>query len=267
MTETQAEPSGRITSERDGTLCWITFNNPSRMNALNTSMWSTLPGLIAGAEEDEDVRVVVLRGGGDKAFSAGADISEFGTARTGDAARAYDELNHAAFNAVMNCARPTIAMVNGYCMGGGAELALCCDLRLASEGSTFAIPAARLGIGYNPRWIRPLLSALSAAQAKEILFTGRRFSHQEALAMGLVNRVCAPGALENEVRELAEEIAANAPLSVLAAKRCIDEFIRAPENPDLEALDALVDACFASDDYREGRTAFQEKRKPRFRGR
>lgn len=267
MTTTQSESSGRITTEREGALCWITFDNPARMNALNTSMWRSLPDVISEAEADEDIRVVLLRGAGDRAFSAGADISEFATARTGDAAKAYDELNHAAFNAVMECARPTIAVVNGYCMGGGTELALCCDLRLASKGSTFAIPAAKLGIGYNPRWIRPLLSALTATQAKEILLTGRSFSHGEALVMGLVNRLCAPEALESEARMLAQEIAANAPLAVLAAKRCIDELSRAPENPDLEALDALVDACFASDDYREGRTAFQEKRKPRFRGR
>lgn len=267
MSEQDAAPQARITTRKDGQIFWIVFDNQARMNALNTAMWAALPELIAQAEADDDIRVVMMRGAGEKAFSAGADISEFGSARTGAAARNYDELNHAAFEAVMNCARPTIAMVQGFCMGGGLELALCCDLRVAGEGSSFAIPAAKLGIGYNARWIRPLLSALSASQAKEILFTGARFNHDEAKAMGLINRLCPVSELQATAVALAEEIAGNAPLSVLAAKRTIDEFMRAPENPDMDMLDALVEDCFASEDYAEGRAAFGEKRKPVFKGR
>jgi enoyl-CoA hydratase len=266
MTQRETQSAGHISADLDGSIYWITFNNPARMNALNTAMWAALPGLVQDAESDDDARVVVLRGAGNKAFSAGADISEFGTARTGDAARAYDELNHAAFGAVMECAKPTIAMISGYCMGGGLELALCCDLRYADTNAVFSIPAAKLGIGYNPRWIRPLLSSLSASQAKEILFTGRRFTAEEGLAMGMVSRLCAPDRLEDETRELVTMIAENAPLSVMTAKRCIDEFQRAPENPDMAALDTLVEACFDSKDYEEGRLAFTEKRKPVFRG-
>lgn len=257
---------GEITTHLDGSICWICFNNPARMNALNVSMWEALPQAIADAEQDDAVRVVALRGAGEKAFSAGADISEFGTARTGAASRRYDELNHNAFDAVMSCAKPTIAMVHGYCMGGGMEIALCCDLRYASTKATFAIPSAKLGIGYDPRWIRPLLSALSAAQVKEVLFTGRRISATEAMQMGMISRLCEPGELEAETRVLAETIAENAPLAVQAAKRCIDEFMRAPENPDMEELDTLIQACFDSEDYAEGRKAFTEKRKPVFRG-
>lgn len=267
MNQPRQAHTGQITAHNDGPVCWITFDNPARRNALNTRMWAALPELIAQAEADEAVRVVILRGAGDTAFSAGADISEFATARTGEAGKDYDKLNHAAFEAVMDCARPTVAMVAGYCIGGGMELALCCDLRVAAEGATFAIPAARLGIGYDPRWIRPLFSALTAAQAKEVLFTGRRFTHGEALAMGLINRLCAPDQLEAETRALADEIAANAPLSVLAAKRCIDAFADPRAQPDMEALDALVRDCFESDDYAEGRAAFAEKRKPVFKGR
>ncbi|RME96220.1 MAG: enoyl-CoA hydratase, partial [Alphaproteobacteria bacterium] len=212
------------------------------------------------------IRVIILQGAGERAFSAGADISEFGEARTGDAAQAYDALNHAAFDAVMDCAKPTIAKIKGFCMGGGLELALCCDLRVAAEGSSFAIPAARLGIGYNARWIRPLLSALSASRAKEILFTGERFDHMQAREIGLINRLCSPDALEEETVRLAQTIAENAPLSVRAAKAAIDEFLKRPENPDYALLDRLVAECFASEDYVEGRTAFAEKRKPVFRG-
>jgi enoyl-CoA hydratase/carnithine racemase len=266
MSETDHKSAGQIRTELDGAIYWVIYDNPSRMNALNTAMWAALPEFLAQAETDNSVRVVVMCGAGDKAFSAGADISEFSTARTGEASKTYDELNHAAFDAVMNCAKPTIAMVQGYCMGGGLELALCCDLRMAAKGATFAIPAAKLGIGYNPRWIRPLLSALSAAQAKEILFTGRRFSDEEALRMGMISRLLPTEKLEEETRALAGMIADNAPLSIIAAKSCIDEFLRAPENPDMDALDKLVEDCFESEDYAEGRAAFIEKRKPVFRG-
>lgn len=266
MSERKPNTEGHIRTELNGSIYCITFDNPKRMNALNTAMWSALPSLVADAEANESVRVVMLRGSGQRAFSSGADISEFGEARTGEAAKDYDELNHAAFGAVMNCAKPTIAMVHGYCMGGGMELALCCDLRTASEGATLAIPAAKLGIGYNPRWIRPLLSALTAAQAKEVLFTGRSFSAGEAFHMGMISRLCPANELEGETQALAEMISDNAPLSVYAAKRCIDTFCRAPAKADMDALDKLVDACFESEDYIEGRTAFAQKRKPVFRG-
>lgn len=236
------------------------------MNALNSAMWATLPDLIGDAESDPSVRVLVLRGAGEKAFCAGADISEFDTARTGDAAKAYDERTHAAFGAVMSCAKPAIAMIQGFCMGGGLEIALLCDLRTAGEGSSFAIPAAKLGIGYDPRWIAPLLASLSASQVKEILFTGRSFSDAEALHMGLISRLCPADVLERETRALAQTIADNAPLSIAAAKACIDAYSRAPETLDLAALDKLVSACATSEDYAEGRAAFAEKRKPVFKG-
>jgi len=267
MTDIQTQSQGRITYEKDGALYWITFDNPDRMNAINTRMWAEIPDMFSQAQNDDDVRVVLMRGSGKRTFSSGADISEFGSARTGNAAKSYDELNHAAFNAVLDCTKPTIAMISGFCMGGGLELALCCDLRVAAEGSSYAIPAAKLGIGYNPRWIRPLLSALTATKAKEILFTGAHFTHDQALAMGLIGRLCTPDMLEETTRSLAETIAANAPLSVLAAKQCIDEFLKAPENPDYARLDALIEDCFSSEDYAEGRTAFLEKRKPVFKGR
>jgi enoyl-CoA hydratase len=253
--------------EKDGAIGWMICDNPARMNALSAAMWQAIPGVIKAANADPDVRVVILRGAGTKAFSAGADISEFESARTGDAAKSYDALNDAAFNALISCPKPVIAMIHGFCLGGGLGLALCCDLRLADDASQFAIPAAKLGIGYNARWIRPILAAVPPARAKELLFTGRRFRSAEAEAMGLVTRLVPAADLEAAVRSLADDIAQNAPLSVAAAKRVIDEIVRKPESPDMAALDAVVTACFESKDYAEGRRAFLEKRKPRFEGR
>jgi len=266
MADGPTDPKGQIESELEGPICWITFNNSSRMNALNAEMWSALPKIVLDADADPSVRVLVLRGAGEKAFSAGADISEFGTARTGKSAKSYDQLSYAAFTSIMNCTKPTIAMIHGYCMGGGMELAMCCDLRYGAQGATFAIPAAKLGVGYDPRWIRPLLSTLSASQAKEVLLTGRRFEDAEAQRMGIISQLLPPDALEEETRALAQMIADNAPLAVQAAKRCVDEMFNAPENPDMDALDRMIENCHQSDDYAEGQAAFMEKRKPTFQG-
>ena len=265
MSSEPASPPALVYA-KDGATAWIIAQNLARMNAWTTTMWQALPGHIATAVADPQVRVIVLRGAGDKAFSAGADISEFESARTGNASKAYDALNDAAFTALANCPKPTIAMIHGFCLGGGLGLALSCDLRIADDASQFAIPAAKLGIGYNARWIRPILSAMSPARAKEMLFTGRRFKAAEAEAMGIVSRIATWTSLEAETRALAAEIATNAPLSVAAAKRVIDEIVRHPENPGMAELDRLVAACFDSQDYTEGRRAFLEKRKPEFKG-
>jgi enoyl-CoA hydratase/carnithine racemase len=251
---------------KEGAIAWIVADNPTRMNALTAAMWKAIPEAVADAVGDPAIRIIILRGSGSKAFSAGADISEFESARTGDAAKTYDALNDAAFNALIGCPKPTIAMIHGFCLGGGLGLALCCDMRIADDASQFAIPAAKLGIGYNARWIRPILSAVPAARAKELLFTGRRFRSADAEAMGLISQLAPQGELEATVKALADEIAANAPLSIAAAKKAIDELSRHPEHPDTAALDAAVASCFESEDYTEGRRAFLEKRKPRFKG-
>lgn len=265
MSDSTSPPMLRADTE-NGVLT-IIADNPGRLNAYTRDMWEALPRLIRKGEVDPAVRVIVLRGAGTKAFSAGADISEFEGNRTGAEARRYDVINHEAFEAVAKAAKPTIAMVHGYCFGGGCELAVCCDMRWAAEDALFSIPSAKLSIGYNPRWIRPMLSVISPARAKEMLFTGRRYGAREALAMGLVNAVVPADALLGETLKVASEMAANAPLSIAAAKASVDELVAHPTDPDFAKLDLLVEACFESEDYAEGRRAFMEKRKPVFKGR
>jgi enoyl-CoA hydratase/carnithine racemase len=266
MTDT-ARTQPDLTLSLDGPIAWITARNLERMNAFTAHMWGLVPELVRAADDTPAVRVIVLRGEGTRAFSAGADISEFEEGRTGDRAAHYDRLNHEAFAALIAARKPVIAMIHGFCLGGGFGIAACADLRLADPKAQFAIPAAKLGLGYNPRWVPPLLALAPPAFIKEMLFTGRRFTAEEALRIGLVNRLVETDGLETAVRALAEEIAANAPLTMRAAKLAVDELTRHPEHPDTETLDAAVKACFESADYAEGRRAFLEKRKPLFHGR
>jgi enoyl-CoA hydratase/carnithine racemase len=246
----------------------VTFNNPAKRNALSAEMRAALPDLLAALNADPDVRVVVVTGAGDKAFVSGADISEFGAQRTSPDARAsYDRAMAAMSAAWVGLDKPIIAMIRGFCIGGGLLTAMQADIRIASDDSQFGIPAAKLGLGYGFSGVTALLNLIGPSQAAEMLFSARRFSADEALRMGLVNRVVPVGSLRETVLDLADSIASNAPLTVAAAKAAIREAARPAERRDLARVEAMVEACFRSADYLEGQRAFAEKRPPEFTGR
>lgn len=245
---------------------WLIFNNPSRRNAVSLAMWEAIPGVLAAFEEDPEVRVIVLTGAGKKAFVAGADISEFDQVRSSAANISYyaDQVS-AANKAIATTKKPTIAMIRGVCVGGGLGIALNCDMRVVAEDGRFSIPAAKLGLGYGHLGLKQLVDLVGPSFAKEILFTARLFSATEALAMGLINRVLPTAVLENYVREYCQTIAQNAPLTVQAVKQIVSQIVA--EAPVDEAYcDQLVKNCFESADYIEGRRAFMEKRRPKFKG-
>jgi len=261
-------PTPDLVAHRDGNTAWLTFSRPERMNAVTLEMWAAIPELIDAFEKDDAVRAVVLKGAGDRAFVAGADISQFGENRdNAEQAADYESKNAGAFAAIRDCVKPTIAMINGYCIGGGMAIALSCDMRIASVGSTFAIPAAKLGLAYPLEGLQQLLKVVPAAFAKEIFYTARQFDTAEALAMNLVNRVIEQDQLEAFTLDLCAQIAGNAPLTLRAAKSALDAIGAKPESFDRVALKAMSKACFDSEDYAEGRRAFLEKRKPEFHGR
>ena len=258
----------RLLVEVSGPVATVTFNNPGKHNALSADMRAALPGVLRALNADGDVRVIVMTGAGDKAFTAGADISEFGEQRTSPAARAsYDQAWAAANDAWASLDKPVIAMIRGFCMGGGLLTALQADIRIASDDSQFGIPAARLGLGYGVSGVTALMNLIGPARTAEILFSARRFPAAEALQMGLVNRVVPAGGLREAVLSLADSIAGNAPLTVAAAKAAIREIGRPDGRRDLAGVQAMVEACFQSADYLEGQRAFAEKRPPAFTGR
>ena len=258
-------PSPHVQAFIDGSTGWLVLNRPERRNALNAAMWSAIPPIMKSLDESSDVRMIVIRGAGPEAFAAGADISEFGGSRNdAAAARVYEELNGAAFAAIRGTAKPVIAMIQGFCIGGGLAIALACDLRVADASALFALPPARLGLAYPLDGLRDLVATVGVAAAKDMLFTARRVKADEALRIGLIDRLCS--GVEAETGALCAEIAANAPLTITHAKRAIDVIAGRPGPVEEAGIAALAAACFDSADYAEGRAAFAEKRKPRFQG-
>ncbi len=257
-----------LLAEVDGAIARITFNDPARHNVLSLAVQEAIPPVVEAWERDDAVRVIVMTGAGGRAFVAGADIAEFGTRRTAPEDRAdYDRRSGAAWRCWRNVTKPIIAMIDGYCIGGGVLMALQADIRICSDASTFAIPAARLGLGYGFGGVAALMRYVSPAVASELLFSARRLSAAEAAAAGLVNRVVPVADLRAAVDELANQIAGNAPLTVRACKAAIRLTSDGGAHPDTSEVDALVEACFRSEDYLEGQAAFLAKREPVFRGR
>jgi len=262
------EPSAQLIVSRDQAIGRIVLNQPDKHNAISLDMWRGLAQAVDDFQADAQVRMVLIEGAGDKAFSAGADISQFEKQRgSQETIEIYNAAVAAAQNTLQGIAKPTIAKIRGYCLGGGMGVALRCDLRIAAADARFGIPAARIGLGYGLDSLRPLVQIVGPSRAKEILFTAKRFDAAQALAMGLINQCVAVDQLDATVADYAATIAGNAPLTVTAVKRIVAEALRDEAKCDRALCQSLVDACYTSEDYAEGRRAFMEKRKPTFRGR
>jgi enoyl-CoA hydratase len=262
------ELTARVIAEKQGPVGWLVFNNPERRNAVSLDMWEAIPRVLERFEADPELRVMVLSGAGDKAFVSGADISQFESQRSGaEAVQRYEEIAEGAQLRLQRCDKPVLAMIRGYCLGAGVNIALACDMRIAAEDARFGIPAARMGLGYRVSSTKNLVDTIGPARTREMLITARQYGAAEAERIGLVQRVVPAAGLEAEVLETCAGIAANAPLTMRTAKRIVRELLASPDSFDEAACRALVKECFESSDYKEGRRAFMEKRRPAFQGR
>jgi enoyl-CoA hydratase len=259
--------SDRIISRREAAVGRLVFDNPEKRNAVSLEMWQAAEAALDGFAADQGVRVVVLAGAGEKAFVSGADISKFESERAGEEAVAHYNATTARFYEKLTAfPKPVIAEITGSCVGGGVALAVCCDLRICGQGARFAIPAAKLGLGYGFAGLKRLVDVVGPAFAKEMFFTARLFSAAEAYEMRLVNRVLPDAEVAAYVEGYARSITENAPLTIGAVKAIVGEVLKDAGERDLARCEALVRQCFASQDYVEGRRAFLAKRKPAFSG-
>ena len=257
----------KMIGEKEGGIGWMTFNNPARRNAMSLDMWEGVETILDEFESDDDIKVIVMRGAGDKAFVSGADISEFEERRNNaEAAAEYARISEGARARLMGVKKPLIAMIQGYCLGGGMAVAMAADMRFATEDSQFGIPAARLSIAYGYDGLHKLVHLVGPAMASEIMFTARRVQPDEAQRIGLINRAVPVDELEAAVREVADAICRNAPLSIAASKHTIGQILTDKEDRDYEEIRRMSKTCFDSNDYKEGREAFMEKRSPVFTG-
>ena len=260
--------SDLLLAKKEAHVATITINNPTRRNAMSLEMWQGLAAALRSYADDPDVRVVIVTGAGEKAFVSGADISKFESERaTPEAVQAYDIATADACHALQHFPKPVIARIGGVCVGGGLNIASNCDLRIAADHARFALPAAKLGLGYGYPSLRRLADIMGTANALELAYTGMLFSAKEVRAMGFLNRVVAVSDLDKTINDYAARIAKNAPLTVATFKAAAIELQKHEAERDVARVQAMVDQCFASEDYVEGRRAFMEKRKPDFKGR
>jgi enoyl-CoA hydratase/carnithine racemase len=257
----------KIQTRRDGGVAWLIFNQPEKRNAMSLDMTVRALEVVQEFAKDDTARVLIVTGAGDRAFVSGADISEFESKRNNaEAAAEYAAISNRMFHAIHDVEKPTIAMIHGFCFGGGVALAAACDMRVCSEDALFSIPAAKLGIGYRVDFTRWIMELVGPAYAKEILYTARRFTAAEAHHMGLVNRVLPKEELQDYVLSDAHLMAENAPLSLKVSKVVVGENLKDPAERDLAKCERAIAACMESDDYKNARRAFMEKRKPVFTG-
>ena len=246
---------------------YITFNNPEKHNAVSIEMWDALEKILDEFRSSKEIRVIVLNGAGGKSFVSGADISKFDKERSSkEAVLSYNKRTQKVYELLETFPKPTIAMIDGYCIGGGLNLAVCCDIRICSEKSKFAMPAAKLSLGYPFSSIKRLFDVMGPGMAKHFMFTAEKISASEALACGLVQKLVSEENIETYVRDYALTISQNAPLTIKAMKQIGIEILKNPDERDLLLCEQLASACFDSEDYKEGRKAFMEKRKPNFKG-
>jgi enoyl-CoA hydratase/carnithine racemase len=264
---TYLSPTERVKAWLEGSVLHIRFNNPQKHNALSVDMWEAVPALLGLAAKDDGVRMVVLSGEGGKSFVSGADISQFEDQRAAkEAVKRYEQMAEAALQGLYEFEKPTVACIRGYCIGGGVNVAISCDIRIASTDSVFSVPATRLGLGYRFSAMKNLTDLVGPGFAKDIFFTARRLDAAEALRIGLVNRIAEPEGLDALLAEYTTAITTGAPLTIKAGKRIIREVLKPDADIDMELARKLILDCFESEDYAEGRKAFMEKRKPTFRG-